>query len=286
MNGDSIDFTKIGTSRFRQMKELGSASTKERKTTFFQQLRSSLTHFRKWFVRATEEQSYERLINTYEMMERDMLNPPTFHWPNKGRFKKELKVPDVHMAGESDDEDLDAKLSDIVCQRSVPLTGGPPNALRRQGTAAGVPDIRWHTDEKLVQPGDYLIVRADESPGFWLCQVTKVIRKQPDGTRLPIPKLGIVWWSTKNKTGFGVYHEWTQLGVPQTGEIDMDMIMFVFDKLTSGRKRIPRQIQKELRQHYAEQLETFAANNKTQGQSSDSAVDGIDDHDEDMGADL
>ena len=284
MDASTIDFTQIGKSRFRQMEELGSASTKERKSTFFEQLRNSLTNFQKWFVRDTEEQSYERMMNTYEMMENDMLNPPPFHWPNKGRFRKELKVPDVHMASESDDDELDAKLSEIVCQRSVPLTGGPPNALRRQGTAAGVPDIRWHTEEKLVQPGDFLIVRADESPGFWLCRVTKVIRKQSDGTRLPIPKLAIVWWSTKNKTGFGSYHEWTQLGVPHVGEIDMDMIMFVFDKLTSGRKQIPRQIQNELKQHYAEQLHTFAATSKSQSQVADSAVDDMDD--EDLGADL
>ena len=88
----------------------------------------------------------------------------------------------------------------------------------------------------------------------------------------------------KNQTGFGAYHEWTQLGVPHVGEIDMDMIMFVFDKLTSGRKQIPRQIQNELKQHYAEQLHTFAATRKSQSQVADSAVDDMDD--EDLGADL
>ena len=201
-------------------------------------------------------------MSTIDQLESDMRTPPLFHWPANGRFQKETSLHDDDVNGDFDsDGDIDMTVSDIMKRQSVPLASAPPNALRKKGSAAPIEEIRWHTNKQVVQPGDFLIVVADEAPGFWVCQVVKVISKKANGELLEVPKFSIVWWSTKNKTGFGVYTEYTLRTVPQTGVVDMDMIMFVLDNLTSG-KQIPRNVQTEMKSAYKERLVMYQPGNK------------------------
>ena len=146
-------------------------------------------------------------------------------------------------------------LTDVMARNSQPISSAPVNALRRKGTAALIED----TDSKVIQVGDFLIVVGDTAPGFWVCQVVKIITKKADGDTLAVPKFKVHWWQTRHKHGWGRYVECTSYGSPQCDVIDMDTIMFVFAQLTSAHQHIPRQIQRELKKDYKDRLPSFSS---------------------------
>ena len=249
--------------------EVGQDLVQEGKSLhYFNSLRKGVTTYKRWFTEKTRDKSVKLLNSQMDFMEYCMSEPPAFTWRNGGLLSTYARdYPDVammEMDGKHGNNLLDdAELNYLEIERPEPL-GPPANAIRNRGTKKPVRDMAYAMSKDKLEIGEFVIVAAEQQPGFWVGQIVNFQKVDEKGAPLDEPQVKISWWDTERPDGFGNYHECTNNGRPYCTTIDMCCIMFIFHQLTNSRKRIPRQIEREIKKDYGDVLRKFdAADNIT-----------------------
>ena len=239
-------------SKFRKTSDLGKMKSQRKPFDYFASLKTGLGVFKKYFKSATRERNCERLYQQYDLMRELLAHPPAFSWPNGGLFASELKedLVDLTYRRRSADDGHDV-LGPQELPPSEPM-GPPVNVLRRRGRKAPIQDMAYRRTADGISVGEFVIVRSNDAPGFWVARVIGITRRDEKEAVLPTPEIRVQWWSAANeKSEFGTYTESTHNGRPgYITTLDIKTVMYVFDRLTPVTARIPLCIKKDLLKTY------------------------------------
>ena len=249
---------------------------------YFDSLRKGVATYKRWFTEKTRDKSVKLLNSQMDFMEYCMSEPPAFTWRDGGLLSTYARdfqhVPMDIDAKHVDNLLNDTELNYLEIQRPQPL-GPPENAIRNRGTKKPVRDMAYAVTTDKLEIGEFVIVAAEQQPGFWVGQIVNFDKIDEKGAPLDEPQVKIAWWDTKKPNGFGKYNECPNNGRPYCTTVDMRCIMFIFHQLTKGQKRIPRQIEREIKKDYGDVLRRFdPADNVT---DIDGAVEPTHDNEDD-----